>query len=78
MSETITKKNTFTQTGLPLTIELSGPSGNAFYIMGQAKRLMQAAGSSLEEIDAYLKEAMSSDYDHLLETTRQVVELETV
>lgn len=66
------------QTNLPLTVHLSGPDGNAFCILGNVKRLMEAAGASKEEIDEYLKEAMSSNYDHLLETTAKVVRLKKI
>mgnify|MGYP003660442265 CR=1 FL=1 len=49
------------------TVELS--DGNAFAIMGAAQRAAKRAGVPRDEIDAYLKEAQSGDYDNLLQVT---------
>lgn len=61
-----------------LTVNLSGPDGNAFCILANVIRIMQEHGCSEEEIEAYKKEATSSDYDHLLETSGKIVNLETI
>lgn len=50
-------------------VELVGQDGNAFAILGAARKAAKRAGVSKEEIDAYLEEAMSGDYNHLLQTT---------
>ena len=50
-------------------LELAGGDGNAFAILGRARRAAREAGWSREKIDAVLEEAMSGDYDHLLQTT---------
>ena len=51
-----------------ITVQLTGEDGNAFAIMGQCSRAMRKAGCSKEEIDAFMTEAQSGDYDHLLQT----------
>ena len=45
---------------------LVGVDGNAFAIMGYVLHAMRKEGFSKEERDEYLKDAKSSDYDHLL------------
>ncbi len=49
-------------------LELVGLDGNAFAILGRAKRVAQRTGWTKEEVDKMLEEAMSGDYDHLLQT----------
>lgn len=48
---------------------LAGIDGNAFAIMGYVIKCMKKENKSTEEIDAYIKEAESSFYDHLLATS---------
>lgn len=48
---------------LGLCIDVSGPEGNAFSLMGQAKNLARQLGYSGDAITA---EMMSGDYDNLL------------
>jgi hypothetical protein len=50
-------------------ITLVGEDGNAYSIMAIAQKGMRKAGWTKEQIDAYLEEAMSGDYDNLLVTT---------
>ena len=57
-----------------LSINLSSPQGNAFFIMGMTKRELRKAGVSKEEIDEYYEEATSSDYDNLLDVTKRYIE----
>jgi hypothetical protein len=47
-------------------LELVGQGGNAFNILGLARRAARNAGWSEEKIDAFLNEAMAGDYNHLL------------
>jgi len=54
------------KTDIPL--QLVGLDGNAFSILGRAKRAMRMAGQA-ELFDEYHAEATSGDYDHLLITT---------
>lgn len=58
-----------------ITVELVGRDGNAFAILGAVRREMRRGGVPKEEIDAYMEEAMSGDYDHLLQTTMRWVEV---
>ena len=48
-------------------IDLKGPEGNAFALMGLAKNYLQQMGWSKEEIKEYLNEMMEGDYNNLLE-----------
>ncbi len=52
-----------------VSFKLSGTDGNAFAVMGLATKEARRAGLSKEQIDEYRTEAMSGDYDHLLQTT---------
>lgn len=52
---------------------LRGPEGNALAILGNVQGAMRRAGRSKAEIDAYLNEATSGDYAHLLCTTMETV-----
>jgi hypothetical protein len=55
-------------------MKLVGMDGNAFAIMGRFSGAARRAGWSKEEISAVLKEAQSSDYNHLLATIMEYVE----
>lgn len=57
-----------------MTLDLEGPGGNAFSILGAFRRAARHAGWSKEEIDIVFEEATSSDYEHLLETTYNLIE----
>lgn len=47
---------------------LVGVDGNAFSIMGHFSYCAKQSGWTKEEIDVVMKEAKSSDYEHLLAT----------
>jgi hypothetical protein len=49
-------------------IDLRGPDGNVFVLIGTGIRWMQQLGHSKEEIEAFKKEMMSSDYTHAVQT----------
>lgn len=49
-------------------VQLSGNNGNAFAILGTMKQAMRRANIPTAEIEQFHKEAMSGDYDHLLQT----------
>ena len=53
---------------------LVGVNGNAFCIMGYVKDAMDDAKMSKEEIGAYIKDATSSDYDHLLAVSCDMID----
>ena len=59
-----------------ITVQLTGNDGNAFAIMGATTRAMKLAKVSPEEINAYREQAMSGDYDHLLQVTMEWVNVE--
>ena len=56
-----------------IEVELTGHDGNAFAIMGKVKDALKDNGASSEEIDEYMKESMSGDYDNLLRTATEWV-----
>ena len=58
-----------------IEVELIGNDGNAFSIMGAVTKAMQRAGVSREEQDEYFKQATAGDYDQLLVTTMEWVEV---
>ena len=57
-------------------LQLSGEDGNAFFIMGRARRAAKEAGWTNEKIEEYTKECQSGDYDHLMQTTMKYFEVE--
>ncbi len=48
-------------------IQLDGPNGNAFNLLGMALSLSRQLGFSKEDSEAIQKEMMSGDYENLLE-----------
>lgn len=59
-----------------IVVPLLGEDGNAFAIMGAVRQAMRRNGVSAEEIAQYLEEAMSGDYDNLLQTTARWVTID--
>lgn len=53
---------------------LVGVDGNAFFIMGYVLKCMRKEKKSQEEIDAYLADAQSSNYDHLVAVSGKMIE----
>lgn len=51
---------------VPDHCNLVGIDGNAFVIMGYVSKELRRAGNSKKVIDSYTKQAMASDYNHLL------------
>jgi hypothetical protein len=49
-------------------VQLSGEDGNAFAILGRCGKAARRAGWPKAQIDAFMDEATSDDYDHLLRT----------
>lgn len=63
---------------MPITnvkVKLVGTDGNAFAIIGRVMQAMRRAKVEYSIIEAYKKEALSGDYDKLLETTMKYVEV---
>jgi hypothetical protein len=49
-----------------ITVKLAGEDGNPFAILGRCQRAARQAGLPKAETDAFITEATSGDYDHLL------------
>ena len=61
---------------VPLKIDLSGPDGNAFVILGRVRSILRQIGANDEEIAAYRAQATSGDYDNLLAVTAEWVDFQ--
>lgn len=48
-----------------IVIDLTGPQGNAFYLLGYAKKL--AKQLDFEDVDGLLEDMQSGDYEHLIQ-----------
>lgn len=57
-------------------VKLTGTDGNAFAVLGLTKNALRKAGASQEHVAKFMTEAMSGDYDHLLATVMEYVEVE--
>ncbi len=55
-------------------VKLIGEDGNAFLILGKVSKALRAAGMN-EEAEAFMKEATKGDYDHLLRTACEYVQV---
>lgn len=51
-----------------IKVKLVGTDGNAFALLGRMRDALRKGGVSETEIKAFMAEAMSGDYDHLLVT----------
>jgi hypothetical protein len=60
------------KTKTDVTVKLIGEDGNAFAILGTVSRALKRAGYQ-KEAKEYMAEAMSGDYDHLLQVTMEYV-----
>lgn len=58
-----------------ITVALTGHDGNAFVILSRCRKAAREAGLSDPEIANFIAEAMSSDYDHLLQTVMRWFEV---
>jgi hypothetical protein len=56
-----------------VTVNLSGTDGNAFAVMATVKSALEKGGAPQDEIEQYLAESMSGDYDNLLRTAMKWV-----
>jgi len=57
------------------TVKLTGEDGNAFAILGRVTRALKQAGADKEYIDQYFNDAIAGDYDQLLITTMEYVDV---
>ena len=58
-----------------VSVQLSGNDGNAFAVMGAVKSALKKAGASKEEIEQYITDSMSGDYDNLLRVAMEWVKV---
>ena len=56
-----------------IEVELMGTDGNAFALIGKVQKALKEAEVSKEEIDEFFNEATSGDYNHLLQTCMEWV-----
>jgi hypothetical protein len=56
-------------------VRLVGTDGNAFAVLGAVMRVLTAAGWTKAERDAFLAEASSGDYTHLLGTVMKYLDV---
>ncbi len=58
-----------------ITVELEGQDGNGFTIVGRVSKALRRHGVDSDEIKRFRTEATSGDYDHLLQTVMEWVEV---
>jgi hypothetical protein len=58
-----------------IEVELVGHDGNAFGIIAKVTKALRRAGAPPEDVNAFTEEAMSGDYDHLLRTACEWVDV---
>ncbi len=56
-------------------VQLLGENGNALMIIGLCKKSLQKAGYSRGEVLKFQEEAMSGDYDNVLQTAMKWCEV---
>jgi len=56
-------------------VVLIGEDGNAFAILGRVSKALRNAGADQEYINQFRNEATSEDYDHLLATVMEYVDV---
>ena len=56
-----------------IEVPLSNEDGNAFAIIGNVRRALRKAGATNEELTEFSEEAMSGDYNHLIQTAMEWV-----
>lgn len=54
-------------------VTLTGTDGNALAIVGKVRRALERNGIHDDECEAFVHEALSGDYDHVLQTAMRWV-----
>lgn len=58
-------------------VKLSGTDGNAFAVLGKVSTALRRHGHmTSDEIEEFMADAMSGDYDHLLRVCMDYVDVE--
>ncbi|MBB5694425.1 hypothetical protein [Muricoccus pecuniae] len=52
-----------------VALKISKTDSSAFGVVNAARKALQKAGAPPAEIETYMKEALSGDYNHVLNTT---------
>jgi len=63
---------------MPITtakVKLIGADGNAFVLLALVRKAMTSAKVEQPVVEAFMKEATSGDYAHLLQTITEYVEV---
>ena len=63
-------------TKFDVDVQLTGTDGNAFALIGKVIAGIKKAGGTSEDVRAFQDEAMSGDYNHLLRTCMQWVNVQ--
>lgn len=58
-----------------ISVQLVGTDGNAFALLGTVRKALRTAGVSSDEISDFFDEATSGDYNHLLQTCMDWVDV---
>ena len=58
-----------------IEVQLTGRNGNAFAIIGAVSKALRQANVNKDEIEKFIDEAMSADYDNLLVTCMKWVDV---
>jgi len=58
-----------------IEVQLTGHDGNAFFIIGTVQKALRRGGVPAAEVKAFVDEATSGDYDHVLQTCMKTVEV---
>lgn len=56
-----------------IDVQLTGTDSNAFAIIGKVRRALREAGASKADINHFTNEASASDYDNVLRTAMEWV-----
>lgn len=59
-----------------VVVQLLGEDGNAFAVLGTVRKALRRAKVDKSLIDQFTEEATSGDYNHLLQTVMEYVEVE--
>ena len=59
-------------------IDITGPKGNAYAIMGIVSQVLRQTGSTNEQVSNVLKDMMSSNYEHLVSVAARYVTIKNM
>lgn len=59
-----------------ITVQLTGEDGNAIAIVQRVTKALRRGGVSPDEVAEFRKQALSGDYDHVLNTCMEWVDVE--